>query len=61
MAIPEAKLTSRLEPKSIVPAVPTVVPESFMITPLPLPTTPIRALPSIAGRVQVSCPALSVP
>ena len=44
----------------MVPAVPTGVPSSSMITPLPLPTTPIRALPSIAGSVPVSCPAFSV-
>ena len=38
--------TDRLTPKSIVPAVPTVDPESFITIPEPLPTTPVRPLPS---------------
>ena len=39
--------TDRLSPKSMVPAVPTVVPESFITTPVePLPTTPVSVDPS---------------
>ena len=50
--------TIKLSPKSIVvTAVPTNTPESFIITPLPTAVRPVRALPSIAGRVPTSCAA----
>ena len=46
--------TDKLSPKSIVPAVPTSDPESFITTPEPDPITPVRALPSSAGSAPVN-------
>jgi hypothetical protein len=57
VAIPEAKLTLKFAPKSIVPAVPTRDPSSLITIPELLAVTPVRALPSIAGSAPVSCPA----
>jgi hypothetical protein len=45
--------TDRLSPKSIVPAVPTSDPESFITIPEPLPTTPVKPLPSPENDVAV--------
>jgi len=53
----ESADTDRLDPKLIIPAVPTVVPSSLTMTPAPTPIRLVRAEPSIAGRAPVSCPA----
>jgi len=61
VAMPEPNVTSRLVPKSIVAAVPTMLPLSLISIPEPVETTPNKLLPSIAGRTPVSCPAFNVP
>ena len=53
--------TVRLSPKSMVPAVPTVDPESFITTPEPDPITPVSPEPSPINDVAVKIPLTNAP
>ena len=53
--------TSRLSPKLIVPAVPTVEPPSLTITPEPDATIPVNAEPSPLNCVAVTIPVMLIP
>jgi len=53
--------TDRLDPKLIVPAVPTVVLSSLTITPEPEPTTPVSPEPSPTKEVAVTTPLAVIP
>jgi len=53
--------TVRLSPKFIVPAVPTSVPSSLIITPEPEPTTPESPEPSPIKEVAVTTPVTFTP
>ena len=50
--------TDRLFPKSIVPAVPTTEPLSFIITPEPDATIPVNPEPSPTNLVAVTTPVI---
>ena len=51
---------SNWAPKLIVPAVPTVAPLSFTITPEPEPTTPVNPEPSPTKVVAFTCPLILI-
>ena len=53
--------TDRLEPKFIVPAVPTVELSSLIVMPEPEPTTPVNPLPSPTKEDAVTIPLTFIP
>ena len=57
-APPESAETSKFVPKLIVPAVPTVEPLFFMITPVPDAVIPVSPEPSPTNEVAVTTPAM---